>query len=102
MCMLRDPDTKSRIEHNQLLAVRHASSAVFHVGIAQWLRARENNPLLVGVRLFPGVIVPDRARSADSTSLHPGYELRSHPFESHPYPLLPFGLAPRSGMMLVP
>jgi cyclic-di-GMP-binding protein len=55
MCMLRDPDTRSRIEHYQLLAVRNSTSPVFHVGVAQWLRTRESNQLFVGVRLFPGV-----------------------------------------------
>jgi hypothetical protein len=55
MCMLRQPDGRGRISHNQLLAVRRASGRQFHLGMVQWLRIEENSEIHCGVRLFPGV-----------------------------------------------
>jgi len=55
MCMRRNPDGKARISHNQLLAVRRADGAQFHLGLVQWLRTDENSSLSCGVRLFPGI-----------------------------------------------
>ncbi len=55
MCMLRAPESRGRVGHNQLIAVRRESGRRFHVGMVQWLRIEENNELRCGVRLFPGV-----------------------------------------------
>jgi len=55
MCMLRDTDTRARIGHHQLVAVRRGGGTPFQAGVVQWLRVDENNDLFVGVRLFPGV-----------------------------------------------
>ena len=55
MCMLREPDARMRIDHNQLVAVRRGTSKLFYLGLVQWLRVEENNELFVGVRLFPGI-----------------------------------------------
>jgi hypothetical protein len=54
MCMQRVPDGKTRISHNQLLALRRADGRSFHTGMVQWLRMEESGELYCGVRLFPG------------------------------------------------
>jgi hypothetical protein len=54
MCILRQPDGRAPISHNQLLAVRRQSSRQFYLGMVQWLRIDENDELQCGVRLFPG------------------------------------------------
>lgn len=54
MCMHRDPQSKGRISHNQLLAVRRAGGRYFHIGMVQWLRIAEGGEIYCGVRLFPG------------------------------------------------
>ncbi len=54
MCILREPDGKGRVSHNQLLAVRRATGRNFYLGMVQWLRMEENSELFCGVRLFPG------------------------------------------------
>jgi len=54
MCMQRVPDGKSRVGHNQLLALRRADGRNFHTGMVQWLRMEESGELYCGVRLFPG------------------------------------------------
>lgn len=55
MCMLREPDGRGRISHNQLLAVRRAGGRNFHLGMVQWVRMEENGEMCCGVRLFPGM-----------------------------------------------
>ena len=54
MCMVRGPDTQTRISHNQLICVHRGSDNLFYLGLVLWLRASDNNELLAGVRLFPG------------------------------------------------
>jgi hypothetical protein len=54
MCMLREPDARVRISHNQLIAVRRRTERSFQIGVVQWLRVEENNELFIGVRLLPG------------------------------------------------
>jgi len=54
MCMLREPDARVRISHNQLIAVRRNTDRSFQIGVVQWLRVEENNELFIGVRLLPG------------------------------------------------
>ncbi len=55
MCMLREPDARVRISHNQLIAVRRGGTdRSFQIGVVQWLRVEENNELFIGVRLLPG------------------------------------------------
>lgn len=55
MSVLRDPGSKSRIGHNQLVAVQRRGTRHFQVGIVQWLRVEKDQQLCLGVRLFPGV-----------------------------------------------
>jgi cyclic-di-GMP-binding protein len=54
MCILRQPNGRARISHNQLIAVRRQASKQFHLGMVQWLKVEDNNELQCGVRLFPG------------------------------------------------
>lgn len=54
MCMLREPNGRGRISHNQMLAVRRVGGRHFHIGMVQWLRMEEGGELHCGVRLFPG------------------------------------------------
>jgi hypothetical protein len=54
MCIQRQPNGKTRISHNQLLAVRRGSGRQFTLGMVQWLRIEEDGKLSCGVRLFPG------------------------------------------------
>lgn len=54
MCMTRHPDSRTRIAHNQLLAVRRASGRLFHLGMVQWVKIDGSGELQCGVRLFPG------------------------------------------------
>jgi hypothetical protein len=54
MCILREPNGRCRIGHNQLLAVRRQGGRHFRAGMVQWLRATEAGELRCGVRLFPG------------------------------------------------
>jgi len=54
MCILREPNGKGRVGHNQLLAVRRVIGRQFHLGMVQWLRMEEGGEIYCGVRLFPG------------------------------------------------
>ncbi len=54
MCIQRESNGKTRISHNQLLAVRRGDGRQFHLGMVQWLKIEESGKLLCGVRLFPG------------------------------------------------
>ena len=55
MCIKRETDGKTRVVHNQLLAVRRGGGAHFQLGLVQWLRLEVDGRLRCGVRLFPGV-----------------------------------------------
>jgi hypothetical protein len=55
MCMLRDPDVRTCVSHNQLVAVRRRASKAFCLGFVRWLRVEETSEVSVGVNLFPGV-----------------------------------------------
>lgn len=55
MCILRDPTSKSRIAHNQLVAVQRRGTRGFQVGMVQWLRVEKDQQLCLGVRVFPGI-----------------------------------------------
>jgi cyclic-di-GMP-binding protein len=54
MCIQREPTSRIRVHHNELIAVRRANGRHFHLGMAQWLRMDDNGVLCCGVRLFPG------------------------------------------------
>ncbi|MGQ0750581.1 MAG: hypothetical protein ACT4PS_08610 [Betaproteobacteria bacterium] len=54
MCILRDPTSKSRIAHNQLVAVQRRGTRGFQVGMVQWLRVEREREISLGVRIFPG------------------------------------------------
>jgi hypothetical protein len=55
MCMLREPSERTRVGHNQLIAVRRGPGGQFQTGMVQWLRIEETGEMCCGVRLFPGV-----------------------------------------------
>jgi hypothetical protein len=55
MCILRDPASKSRIAHNQLVAVQRRGTRHFQLGMVQWLRVENAGELCLGVRVFPGI-----------------------------------------------
>jgi hypothetical protein len=55
MCILRDPASKIRIAHNQLVAVQRRGTRNFQLGMVQWLRIEQEQGLCVGVRVFPGI-----------------------------------------------
>lgn len=54
MCILRDPTSKSRISHNQLVAVQRRGTRGFQIGMVQWLRVEREREISLGVRVFPG------------------------------------------------
>ncbi|MFN7085625.1 MAG: hypothetical protein ACK4N4_03245 [Burkholderiales bacterium] len=54
MCIRRAAESRVRIAHHQLLAVRRAGGRHFHLGMVQWLKTAENGELRCGIRLFPG------------------------------------------------
>lgn len=71
MCILREPDSRARISHNQLIAVRRADGKHFQLGMVQWLRLDENQELCCGVRVFPGTpqavaVRPSKLSAADN------------------------------------
>ena len=76
LCMLRETDTRMRISHNQLVAVRRSTSNTFFLGVVQWLRVEEKGELSVGVRLLPGLARAVAARPVNfsAPSLVHGYE----------------------------
>ena len=55
MCILRDPSSKSRIAHNQLVTVQRRGTRHFQLGMVQWLRVESKDEINIGVRVFPGV-----------------------------------------------
>jgi hypothetical protein len=55
MCILRDPSSRSRIAHNQLMAVQRRGTRSFQIGMIQWLRMERDKQISLGVRIFPGV-----------------------------------------------
>lgn len=55
MCIFRDPSSRSRIAHNQLVAVQRRGTRHFQLGMVQWLRVDHGNEISLGVRAFPGV-----------------------------------------------
>lgn len=55
MCILRDPTSKSRIAHNQLVAVQRRGTRHFQIGMVQWLRVEREREIHLGVRVFPGI-----------------------------------------------
>jgi hypothetical protein len=54
MCILRDPTSKARIAHNQLVAVQRRGTRGFQIGMVQWLRVEHEREISLGVRIFPG------------------------------------------------
>lgn len=52
MCMVREPGSLMRMNHNQLLAVKHADG--MRLGTVQWMKINDKNEFQCGVRLFPG------------------------------------------------
>lgn len=76
MCMVSRPDSETRISHNQLVCVHRGSGKLFYLGLVLWLRVKDNNELLAGVRLFPGsaravVVRPVAVNTASGVN---GYE----------------------------
>jgi hypothetical protein len=55
MCILRDPASKARIAHNQLVAVQRRGTRHFQLGMVQWLRVEREQDLCLGIRVFPGI-----------------------------------------------
>ncbi len=76
MCMVRGPDAAPRISHNQLVCVHQDSADLSCLGLVLWLRVKDNNELLAGVRLFPGSAraVAVRPAAVNATSGVNGYE----------------------------
>lgn len=54
MCIQRDPSSKARIAHNQLVAVQRRGTRNFQIGMVQWLRVEGERDISLGVRVFPG------------------------------------------------
>ena len=73
LCMVREPESFSKLAHNQLIALRRPSGRTFFVGTVQWLRFTREGELRVGLRLFPGA---PRALSARPTGPNVGVGMR--------------------------
>ncbi len=54
MCMLREPSGLLRLNHNQLLGVRHGANAGTRLGTVQWIKVNAQNECQCGVRMFAG------------------------------------------------
>lgn len=54
MCIQRDPSSKARIAHNQIVAVQRRGTRHFQIGMVQWLRVDGERDISLGVRVFPG------------------------------------------------
>ena len=91
MCMVRDTDTKLRIGHQQLVAVRRGASKLFHLGLIQWMRAEDQESLFAGVRLFPGVA---RAVAVRPTNFNAPGDIRGQFERGLLLPELPTSTAP--------
>jgi hypothetical protein len=89
MCILREPDGKGRVSHNQLLAVRRAGGRNFHLGMVQWLRMEENNEIFCGVRLFPGTPQAISVRPSNFTPTGSGRYERALLLPEVPAPATP-------------
>ncbi len=89
MCILRDPEGKGRVAHNQLLAVRRGSGRNFYIGMVQWLRMEESGDLYCGVRLFPGVPQAISVRPSNFTPTGSGRYERALLLPEVPAPATP-------------
>jgi hypothetical protein len=89
MCILREPDGKGRIYHNQMLAVRRTGGRHFHLGMVQWLRMEDNGELFCGVRLFPGTPQAISVRPSNFTPASSGRYERALLLPEVPAPATP-------------
>jgi len=89
MCILREPEGKGRVSHNQLLAVRRTDGHHFHLGMVQWLRMEENSELYCGVRLFPGTPQAISVRPSNFTPASSGRYERALLLPEVPAPATP-------------
>jgi len=89
MCILREPEGKGRVSHNQLLAVRRAGGRSFHLGMVQWLRMEENGEIFCGVRLFPGTPQAISVRPSNFTPSSSGRYERALLLPEVPAPATP-------------
>lgn len=89
MCILREPDGKGRVSHNQLLAVRRTGGRHFHLGMVQWLRMEENSELYCGVRMFPGTPQAISVRPSNFTPASSGRYERALLLPEVPAPATP-------------
>ncbi len=89
MCILREPDGKGRVSHNQLLAVRRAGGRSFHLGMVQWLRMEESGEIFCGVRLFPGTPQAIAVRPSNFTPTGSGRYERALLLPEVPAPATP-------------
>jgi len=67
MCLQRNPEGRQRVSHNQFITVGTGSNN-FRTGMVQWRKQDDNDELLFGVRLFPGVPETIAARPANPNS----------------------------------
>jgi len=74
MCILRDPTSKSRIGHNQLVAVQRRGTRHFQIGMVQWLRVEREREIHLGVRVFPGIPQAVAVRPSNFTPESNRYE----------------------------
>lgn len=74
MCILRDPTSKVRIVHNQLVAVQRRGTRHFQVGMVQWLRVEREREIQLGVRVFPGIPQAVAVRPSNFTPESSRYE----------------------------
>ncbi len=76
MCLLREPSSAMRIQHNQLIAIQRKDSTSCRIGVVQWLKISENNEFQCGIRLFPGepqaiMVKPQNFKMADRQVYEP-------------------------------
>lgn len=74
MCILRDPTSKTRIAHNQLVTVQRRGTRGFQLGMVQWLRVEREQEISLGVRVFPGEPQAVAVRPSNFTPDASGYE----------------------------
>jgi len=74
MCILRDPSSRCRIAHNQLVAVQRRGTRHFQIGMVQWLRVERAQEICLGVRVFPGVPQAIAVRPSNFTPESNAYE----------------------------
>ncbi len=97
MCILREPNGKARVSHNQLIAVRRAGARHFNLGLAQWLRIEEGGELYCGVRMFPGIPQAISVRPSNFNPVGGGHYERALLLPEVPAPSTPASLVLPAG-----